>query len=229
MKKLTIISIALVAFSLSSFAQEIVTADSFFQTVSDRYADVNDYSAKISITAGKSAMQGDIIYKSPALLRIDFIQPADQVICFNRDTLTVYLPEYHAVLSQQVGPASSGGKATGASLASKQGLALMRRNYTVGYLSTTSVVALDEGSSEKVIKLVLTRRTVAEGFRSIILSVNPETKLIRRIEGATTANDSVTFDFTAIKLNQNIPDARFIYDSPASANLYNNFLFKSEN
>jgi len=34
------------------------------------------------------------------------------------------------------------------------------------------------------------------------------------------------FNFTDIKLNQGIAETVLIYDSPASANLYNNFLFK---
>jgi hypothetical protein len=44
--------------------------------------------------------------------------------------------------------------------------------------------------------------------------------------GRTIADESLAFDFTEIKLDQGIPEARFAYDSPASANLYNNFLFK---
>jgi outer membrane lipoprotein-sorting protein len=77
-----------------------------------------------------------------------------------------------------------------------------------------------------VVKLRLTRRSVSEGFREIILSVNPDTKIIRRIEGRTIAEGMVRFDFSNIKINQGIPEQRFIYDSPASANLRNNFLFQ---
>jgi len=32
------------------------------------------------------------------------------------------------------------------------------------------------------------------------------------------------FTFSDYKLNQGIPDQRFIYDPPSSANVYNNFL-----
>jgi outer membrane lipoprotein-sorting protein len=76
------------------------------------------------------------------------------------------------------------------------------------------------------VRLRLTRRNVSEGFREIILYVNPQTHLIRRIEGRTIAEGLVRFDFSNIKVNQGIPEQRFLYDSPASANLYNNFLFR---
>jgi outer membrane lipoprotein-sorting protein len=77
-----------------------------------------------------------------------------------------------------------------------------------------------------VVKLRLTRRSVVEGFREIVLSIDPETLLIRRIEGRTIADALVRFDFSNIKTNLGIPEGRFIYDSPASANVYNNFMFK---
>jgi outer membrane lipoprotein-sorting protein len=56
--------------------------------------------------------------------------------------------------------------------------------------------------------------------------VAPDTYLIRRIEGRTIAETLVRFDFLDVKINQGIPEQRFLYDSPASANLYNNFLFR---
>jgi outer membrane lipoprotein-sorting protein len=87
-------------------------------------------------------------------------------------------------------------------------------------------VPLETGSSERVVKLRLSRRSIAEGFREIIISVDPVTRLIRRIEGRTIAEVQVQFDFSQIAINQGIPERRFLYDSPASANLYNNFLFR---
>jgi outer membrane lipoprotein-sorting protein len=46
------------------------------------------------------------------------------------------------------------------------------------------------------------------------------------MQATTIADGNIQFDFSNIKTNQGIPDQRFIYDSPASANLYNNFLFR---
>lgn len=223
MRRAIIVFYFLILFGVCGFAQDILTAERFLGSVADRYASIKDYQAKISIDSGKSAMRGTIIHKRPNLLRIDFSQPEEQVIAYNGDELTVYLPEYRAVLSQT---AASGNKAPSASLASAQGLSLLRRNYAAAYVSGPGPVPLDEGSSESVIKLLLTRRSVSEGFRELRISVLPETLLVRRIEGRTIADELVVLNFTDIVLDQGIPEARFMYDSPASANRYNNFLFK---
>jgi outer membrane lipoprotein-sorting protein len=205
--------------------QEIVTAERYLESVSEVYGGIKDYEARIAIRSGTTDMRGALSFLSPSFLRIDFTEPAEQVIVFNGELLTVYLPGLRAVLSQNITPSRRPGAAT-ASLASAQGLILMRRNYVPSFVSGPSPVPLDEGSEALAVKLRLTRRSVSEGFRELILSVDPDTRLIRRIEGRTIADVQLRYDFTDIKTNQGIPEGRFIYDSPASANLYNNFLFR---
>jgi outer membrane lipoprotein-sorting protein len=205
-------------------AQEIITADRYMATLSERYGGITDYEARAVIRSGSTDMIGQLSFLNPSFLRIDFTRPAEQVICFNGELLTVYVPEYRVILNQDITSRSTA--ATGASLASAQGLTLLRRNYIPSFVSGPEPVPLDTGSREMVVKLRLTRRTVSEGYREIILSVAPDTLLIRRIEGRTIADALVRFDFTDIKTNLGIPPGRFIYDSPASANVVNNFLFR---
>lgn len=224
--KRSILSVSITLLLAAAAAgQDIVTAEQYFAGVSERYAEVADYEARLSIRTQKTTMLGTVWYKAPSLLRIDFTQPADQVICFNGENLVVYVPEYRAVLSQSVSTTGS----SGAGLATADGLRTLRRNYTVAYEQSPNPVPLEEGSPELVVKLLLNRRTVAEGFRTIVLSIDPGTRMIRRISGVTVSNESFTFDFSGIRTNQGIPETRFVYDSPASANVYNNFLFKTEN
>lgn len=205
-------------------AQTLLTADQFFSKLADRYASVTDYQADVQITAGRQPMTGKLIFKSPTLLRIDFSQPADQVIVFDGKTLLVYLPQYRAVLRQD---ASDQGISLGAAtLASKEGLSLLRRNYTIGWERNPNEEPLDPGSTEQVYRLMLSRKSVSEGYKNIRLSVSGDTMLIRRLEGWTVSNDKITFDFQNVLLNQGIRDDRFVYDAPASANVYNNFLFQ---
>lgn len=225
--------IILAALSLpaaSAWSQDIVTAGQYFNTVADRYAQVDDYEGKISIATGKDGkdlMKGDIIFKSPSLLRIDFTSPPDQVIDFDGQTLQVYIPGYNAILSQSAADKPGAGAAT---LATREGLKMLRRNYSVAFETSPAPMPLDGGApGEQAVRLVLERTSAAEGFRTIKLYINPETKLIRRIEGWTISGDKLSFDFTGIKTNVGIPAARFVYDSPASANVYNNFLFNSDN
>jgi outer membrane lipoprotein-sorting protein len=206
------------------FSQEIVTAEKYLEAVSERYGGIKDYEAQVAIRSGTTDMAGQLSYLSPNFLRIDFSRPDGQVIAFNGEQLTVYLPEYRAVLNQEIG--STRPPAAGASLASAQGLSLLRRNYVPSFVTGPGPAPLDEDSREEAVKLRLTRRSVAEGFREIVLSIDPETRLIRRIEGRTIAGALVRFDFSNIRTNLGIPEGRFIYDSPASANVYNNFVFR---
>ncbi|GHT94787.1 membrane protein [Spirochaetia bacterium] len=206
-------------------AQEIITAERYLESVSEQYGVIRDYEARIVIRSGSTDMYGMVSHLAPSFLRIDFTSPAEQVIVFDGELLTIYLPEYKAILNQAVTSSRSSAN-TGASLATAQGLILLRRNYIPAFVTGPEPVPLDDASTEQVVKLRLSRRSISEGFREIILSIDPATLLIRRIEGRTIAEAQVRFDFSNIRINQGIPEQRFIYDSPASANLYNNFLFR---
>jgi outer membrane lipoprotein-sorting protein len=206
-------------------AQEIVTAERYLESVAERYGGIRDYEAKIMIRSGNTDMYGAVSHLAPSFLRIDFTTPSEQVIVFNGELLTVYLPEYRAILNQTISSGRRTGT-SGASLATAQGLILLRRNYLPAFITGPAPEPLEAGSAETAVRLRLTRRNISEGFREIILYVDPETYFIRRIEGRTIAESLVRFDFSDIKINQGIPEQRFLYDSPASANLYNNFLFR---
>src|SRR5574344_336932 len=113
-----------------SYSQSIITAGDFFKKVSAYYGTIKDYEATVDISAAGAAMSGKVSFKRPDLLRIDFTKPENQVIVFNGEMLTIYLPESSAVLQQQVQTNSGAG---GASLATPQGLSLMSRYYSVAY------------------------------------------------------------------------------------------------
>jgi len=170
----------------------------------------------------KETMVGRVAFKKPDLLRIDFTKPDEQTIVFTGKLLTIYLPEFNVVLNQSV---ESGSDTAGASMATPQGLSLLKRYYAVSYETGPEPVQLEENSREKVVVLSLSRRSTTEIFRTIRLMISPETKLIRRIDARTISGDQVQFDFSGYDLNQGILDNRFVYDSPASANMFNDFLF----
>jgi outer membrane lipoprotein-sorting protein len=202
----------------AAFSQTIVTAEAFLEQLSARYAGFRDYEAHVVIKTGSQEMTGTMSHLAPAFMRIDFTTPAEQVIVFNGNQLTVYLPEYRAILNQDV-------SGSGTNLATGAGLSMMRRNYVAAYVTGPDPVPLEEGSRENVVKLRLSSR-YGGGFRELIVSVDAGVMLIRRIAAAQVSGSVLQFDFTGVKLNQGIPEQRFIYDSPASANVYNNFLFR---
>lgn len=220
MKRL-ILSICAVFFVSVLSAQSITTASAYFKTISEYYASLQDYEVDFEITVEKKESAGVLSYKAPDLLRLDYSNPKDQVICFNGDLLTVYLPEASAVLMQQTSKENS----AAANLATGQGLALMSRYYTVSYETGQAAEPLDEGSDEMVVKFILTKKTASEAFRYIKLCVNENTKLIRRVEAVTSKGESFLFNFYDYRINRGITEQRFVYDAPSSANNYNNFLY----
>ena len=220
MKKTLVFSVLLLVSTV--FAQSITTASAYFKTISEYYGSLKDYEADFEIVVGKTESAGKLSFKAPDLLRMDYSNPQEQVICFNGDTLTIYLPDSSAALQQQVTPGSTGGAAN---LSTPQGLSIMSRYYTVAYETSQNAEPLDEGSDEMVVKFILTRKSASEAFRYIKIAVSESTKLIRRIEAVTPKGEEFIFNFFDYKLNQNLTEQRFIYEAPSSANNYNNFLF----
>jgi len=203
------------------FAQKILTAKEFFQMVSENYGTIKAFEADVTMTIKENTMEGHASFKRPNLLRIDFTNPDTQVIVFNGDVLTIYLPGPKATLTQVVGDTS----ASTANLATPQGLQLMSRYYSISYETGPEPVPFNDDAAELVVNLILERRNFSEGFRTIKVAINSETKLIRRVEATSISDEIFVMEFTNYTLNPTIPDTRFMYDAPSSANNYNNFLF----
>ena len=202
------------------FGQEIITAERYLAMVSDHYATIRDFEGDITIRSGNQDMAGIVNYMAPNLLRIDFTRPANQAIVFNGELLTVFIPDQRTVLSQNIA------RRAGSSAASAQGLTMLRQNFVASYDIGPNPVPLDANSREQVIRLRLIRRSAAEGFRELLLSINPDTMLIRRMEGRTITDSEVRFDFTNVRINQGTPEQRFIYDPPPNTAVFHNFLFR---
>ncbi len=205
-------------------AQDIVTAARYFDTVSEKYGAIADYSAKVTIQQGKSSMDGILYYKNPNKLRIDFSNPAGQVINSDGKTLTVFLPRYSVAFAQELKKRSD---AAVAAMASKQGLNLIKSSYSIGYVNGPDPEPLEGTTGDAVVKLKLTWRSGTQAFRQLEIDVLPNL-MIRRIVGVTTAQQTIQFDFTAIRTNIGLPENRFDYDSPPTANMIHNFLFEPE-
>lgn len=214
----------------AAFAQEIITANEYFKTIADKYGSIKDYQAKVAITISngesrnktETNMAAKLTYLSPDKVRFDFSEPQEQVIVFNGETLTIYLPGSAAVLTQN---ANTDDNAKATNLATSEGLSLMRRYYSVSYETSQEAVPLDEDSEENVVRLMLWRRTTSEAFRYIKLSITPETKMIRRVEAVTPTNITYKIDFSDYEVNQGLTAQRFSYDIPSAANSYDNFMF----
>ena len=222
--RLPLVALLWLVTALPGAAQEVITAESFFEAVSATYSGIVDYQADILITQGSVVMAGTLSYKHPNLLRIDFSEPEGQVIVSDGSLLTVYYPKLEVIFEQRL---RNRGDGNVAGLASRQGLHFMQSNYAIAYLEEPDPVPLDPGSGELVVKIRLASRSTSEGFRQLEIAVAPG-NLIRRITGTTVGFEEHRLDFLDVRTNQNIPDGRFDYDSPPSANVYRDFLFESE-
>lgn len=227
-RRIALVFLIALAAGFSLGAQELETAFDYFDRVSERYGTIKDYTADITISQsirnGEDLSQGRIFYKAPNLLRIDFSVPRDQVIVVDDKTLQIFLPRHDVVMVQALRQHND---ASLAAMANSQGLALMKKGYSIGYLDSPAPVPLDEGSEEMVVKLRLEWRSTEQGYRQLILSIG-EDLLIKRIEGITPEYSEVSFNFSNIRINQNIPETRFEYEPPASAYEIENFLFEPE-
>ena len=208
--------------AVSAQTAEIVSAEKFFSNLSASFGAIHDYEANLTITQGKTVSRGKISYKAPMYLFIHFDDPANQVICFDGEQLTVYLPAEQVVLQQHYKKKTP---AQIENLVTAQGLALMQRNFSVAYLTGPAPVPLDDGSREMVVKLRLISRGTSS-YSQLVISV--EGSLIRRVEGTLASGDKVVMDFQNIRINQGIPASRFAYDPPPYANVVQDWLFDPE-
>jgi outer membrane lipoprotein-sorting protein len=217
--------------SAGQFAQtpseKIVTAADFLSRVSDKYAAVKDYEASLTVTRGakgESVQKGKLFYKSPVFLRIDFSSPAGQVMVTDEEKLTIYVPNPKTILVQQFDRKSPSQLAL---MAGARALSYLQSDYLAAFESTPAEVLLEDGSKEKVTKLLLKGSSPSAAFRQIILSIG-DNGMIRRMECFPNGNDKLMLDFQNIRTNQNIPDQRFDYDGPPDAAVINNFLYESD-
>ncbi len=206
---------------VQAFSQDIKTASALFNEVSDRYATIGDYTARVVITQGNVVQMGNLVYKNPNRVRIDFFDPRGQVIVSDGRTLTVYVPAYAVAFTQDVGSGNV------ANMASRQGLNILRNNFSISFASSPTPQPLQQGSSELVRKLRLTWKSADEAFRQIDLAI-AENGLIRRITGVTVNYKTVQLDLTDIEVNTGVGDGRFQYESPPNANRIHNYLFEPD-
>ncbi len=220
MKKL-FLAVLLFSATYAAIAQDLINANDIFNKVSDLYAKLNDLQATIKISKGDKVQSGVLYYSKHNLLKIEFSEPSKQVILINRDNLQIYIPSHQTILEQQFNNSGTG-------LASSGGFSILRSNYSVSF-AEAGRVPLSAGSPEQVYKLSLYPYAGAkEGFKYVIMSVLPESFLIRRIEAVNIKNERIIFDYSSIVVNPGIPLARFTIETPNLTNVYPNFLYGAE-
>lgn len=206
------------------FAQQqptLLNAMDIFNRASDLYAKLYDFQAMITITKGETTQSGVMFYNNRNMLKIEFYNPAGQMLLIDRDKIQIYLPSHQTILEQAFTDSKT-------SIASSGGLTLLKSNYMISF-AEAGQVPLDKASSEMVYKLSLYPFAGSqEGFKYLIVSIVPETYLIRRIEAVNLKNERIVFDYTSIILNPGVSYTRYSIDPPNLTNVYPNFLYGAE-
>ncbi|MGL4523981.1 MAG: LolA family protein [Spirochaetia bacterium] len=200
------------------------TADAFLKRVSDGYAKIKDYRANVFMFKQGVSQNGTLYYVAPDRLKIEYRVPQRQVLLITENHLQLYLPEYEVIMEQRLSGKTSEDMA---GIGVGRGLEVLQKNYSVSYVNNANPQPLAPGSAEMVIKLQLRWRVNSEGFRSLEISINPQTLLIRRVSGVTSLFENIQFDFTGITLDSNIPKTIFTIelDDTSRVNRYPDFIF----
>jgi len=202
------------------FAQE--TALDYFNSVSEHYETISDYSADIVITRGSTVQSARIWYKQPNKLRLDFTSPQGMVMTVDGSLLQVWVPAQQVLFTQ---PLRRDSQAQLANVSSLGGLEMIRKYYTLSYNPGPELASLEPGSTIKVVRLKAEWRTGIQGFKRLDLSIDTN-KQIRKVVGTTTTNEKITFSFSNLSLNRGISDAKFQFEAPLTGNTVENFLFE---
>ena len=220
-KMLPIVFFFLLVLPCLAFPERLLSAEKFLSTLSTKLEKVKDYTASVVITQGKAVSRGELYYKAPDDLRIDFDEPQGQVLVLDDEKLTVYVPQYQVVLEQSYPQSVEAVE----DLPTSRGLATLEREYSVGYLTGPSPVPIQEGSKEMVTKLKLVPLTVT-GFQQLILSVKGS--IVRRMEGLLQNGDRITLDLEQVRINQGVPASRFLFDAPENTRIVSDWLFNPQ-
>ncbi len=222
--------LALLLFSsFTIVAQSNETAASFLQRVSQVYANAKDYQAVVSMSKnGVSTQTGILYYKSPDLLKLSYSSPAGQTLLLKDNILQLYLPTSSMIMKQNL---KDGSSVRAVGIGAGHGLDILTKNYSVSYLKSAIPEPLQNGSSEMVVKLKFDWRSSTEGFRSLEVSINPQTLFIRRVVGVNYQFETIQFDFTRISFNTGLQASLFVLEVKDSSTIsdYADFLFSPDN
>jgi outer membrane lipoprotein-sorting protein len=220
-KRLGIGSILLFCVAAAAFAQaaKIMSAQEFFATVRTHYAGIKSYEATITIKQDTTVSSGRLSYKAPDKLNIRFDSPAGQVLNFDGKKLDVSLPPQKVYLEQEYKTLPEDQLA---GVASSEALSVLKNQYSVAYLTGPGTVPLDKDTNEPVTKLKLVA-SASTSFSDMIMSIKD--LVIRRVEATLTNGAQIVVDFTNVRPNVAVPDARFAFVPPGDYEIVKDWLF----
>lgn len=217
-----------------SAQEQLLGAKDLLASISETYkTTIKDYEAKITWTQDKDVQAGNLWFKNPQKLRIDFTEPKGQVLCTNGYEFWVYIDNMNVTLHQDILAKEKEKDENGKLVVKEQNVLLQAigfdkflKDYAIEYQDAKTLQEYTDknGNTVSVYKFKLIRwRSSQNGFNVIYLTVEPN-GLIRRVEGITAAYKKIVFELDDYNVNPGIADLKFEYEPPAHANTVNNFI-----
>lgn len=225
---------------------EVIGAKELLEKMSNSIkSNVRDYQADFKWIQGDSVQEGKLYFKNPQKLRLNFVNPPNQVICTNGYELWVYLPTHNFVLKQTLlqkdkkdisilddeKKDDKKNKKDQKNIEDKTqinpillnpvGFDRFLTEYAIEYNETKTMINYN-GYMVYSFKLIRWRSSKS-GINVVYLLVQPD-GIIRKVEGITANFRKFTIELSNIKTNNGISDEQFNYQPPAHARTLDNFM-----
>lgn len=226
MKKVLILCSLLLLLAVPLFAQEeldaemdidIVSINDIKDLMSERFNSIKDYTAKFFWVNGEVNYRGEMRYKKPDKILLEFDEPEEQKIISNGDVLYIYIPYLKVVCQQSLGEDT---ESSILSTASESGLAKLFEEYSFAFFDKSS---LQPFGKTEAYHLKLTQKRPKVGFKEMDFWV-AKNGLILQSNGISPNGVTVSLTFFGIQLNVELPDYIFDFEVPADAQIIRNII-----
>jgi outer membrane lipoprotein-sorting protein len=226
LKKFFLLCPLLLLLAVPLYAQEeldteiginIVSINDIKQLMSNSFNVIEDYTANFIWVNGNVNYGGEIRYKKPDKILLDFDNPEEQKIVSNGMMLYIYLPYLKVVCQQSLGEDT---ESSILSTASESGLTKLFEEYSFAFFDTSS---LQPFGNTTAYHLKLTQKRPKVGFKEMDFWV-AKNGLILQSNGISPNGINVSLTFSNIQLNVELPDYIFDFEVPADAQIIRNII-----
>lgn len=225
MKKKKLFFIFLIILLVSTIyisGQEVFSINDVIRIMKDRYSKIQDYQGKIIYMKQKNEnsnpvnSEGEIFYKFPNKLKIVISSPKEMTIVTNGKKLWVYIPSLYIVGEQELSE-----KLTIDVDNSQKSISYLLDNYNFKFKEEKNLYKFN---NFEVYKIIGTPKRVEAGFKSIELYVTKDGFIVYQ-KAKTLDNKVVSYYFTEVKFNIDIPDRIFEFENeiPDDVQIIKNF------
>lgn len=192
-------------------AQEFLHPSDVVSQMKKRFKEMKSYQAKFTIETKENQKtthaRGVVAYKQNGKINFTFEKPAGDKIISDGRRLWVYIASINAVGIQDLANTTKG-KSIYDSV-SYDGLVALFKQYHYSFRSPKQPEQIDE---KKYYVFTLKEKVASGSFNSMLIYVSPEDHLIHRVEAFSASGRKVELKFSAIKLDEDLPNSLFTFE-----------------